>query len=181
MNKLLLIGLAASLSACDRGEVDKKNATPAEVAEAVSEARSEMKFKPGRWESNVTLVSMEAPGMPAEVAQAMQGTLGKQSRYATCLTKEEAEKPAADFFARDAKDCTYDHFTLGDGKINAKMRCGGEGRGVAMVMNGAYDDDSYDMAMETRVEGGGGGPMTMKMKIAASYVGACRGNEDANG
>ena len=179
MNKLLLIGLIAVLCACDRAKVDEKNATPAEVAEAVADARADMKFKPGRWESNVTFVSMDAPGMPAEVSQAMQGTLGKENRFASCLTKEQAEKPAADFFAKDAKDCTYDHFTLGGGKIDAKMRCGGEGRAVAMTMNGAYDSDSYDMNMETKVDSGGAGPMTMKMKIASSHVGACRGNEDA--
>lgn len=179
MNKLLLIGLIAVLGACDRAKVDEKNATPAEVAEAVADARADMKFKPGRWESNVTFVSMDAPGMPAEVGQAMRGTLGKENRYASCLTKEQAEKPAADFFAKDAKDCTYDHFTLGGGKIDAKMRCGGEGRAVAMTMNGAYDSDSYDMNMETKIDSGGAGPMTMKMKIASSHVGACRGNEDA--
>ena len=181
MNKLLLIGLIATLGACDSGPtIEEKNASVADVAEAVADARADMKFEPGRWESNVTFVSMEAPGMPPEVGQAMRGTLGKEHRSATCLTREQAEKPAADFFAKDAKDCTYDHFTLGGGKIDAKMRCGGDGRAVAMAMNGAYDSDSYDMTMETTVDSGGGGPMTMKMKVASSHVGACRGNEDAN-
>ena len=73
MHKLLLIGVIAALGACDRTEVDKKNASVEEVAEAVADARSELKFTPGRWESNVTLVSMDAPGMPAGLADATLG------------------------------------------------------------------------------------------------------------
>lgn len=181
MKKLLLIATVTILGACDAGPtIEEKNASVAEVAEAVADARSELKFTAGRWESNVTLVSMEAPGMPAGVADAMKGTLGKVQNYATCLTKEQAEKPAADFFAKDAKDCIYDHFTMGGGKIDAKMRCGRDGRAVAMAMTGAYDSDSYDMTMNTTVDSGGAGPMTMTMKVASSHAGACRGNEDAN-
>lgn len=180
MTRLLLIGLIGALAACDSGPtVDEKNASVTDVAEAVADARGAMKFEPGRWESNVTLVSMAAPGMPAGVADAMRGSFGKEQRYATCLTREQAEKPAADFFAKDAKDCTYDHFTMGGGKIDAKMRCGQGGRGVAMAMTGAYDSDSYDMTMNTQVDSGGAGPMTMTMKVASNHAGACRGDEDA--
>ena len=178
MNKLLLVGLIAALGACDRATVDERNASAEVVAKAVNAARADMQFEPGRWESNVTFVSMEAPGMPPEVSQAMQCSLGKEHSYATCLSKAEAEKPAADFFAKDAKDCTYDHFKLGGGKIDAKMRCGADGRSVVMTMNGAYDSDSYDMMMETAVDGGGT-PVTMKMKVASNRVGDCRGDENA--
>ena len=178
MNKLLLVGLFAGLVACDRATVDERNASAEDVAKAVNAARADMKFEPGRWESNVSFISMNAPGMPPEVSQAMQGSLGKEHSYATCLTKAEAEKPAADFFAKDAKDCTYDHFKLGGGKIDAKMRCGADGKSVVMTMNGAYDSDSYDMVMETAIDGGDM-PITMKMKVASSRVGDCRGNENA--
>ena len=178
MNKLLLVGLIAALGACDRATVDERNASAEDVAKAVNAARADMKFEPGRWESNVSFISMNAPGMPPEVSQAMQGSLGKEHSYATCLSKAEAEKPAADFFAKDAKDCTYDHFKLGGGKIDAKMRCGADGRSVVMTMNGAYDSDSYDMMMETAVDGGGT-PVTMKMKVASNRVGDCRGDENA--
>lgn len=180
MRAQMVIALVAALAACDRGEVDEKNATPAEVAEAVAKSGADMKFLPGRWESQVSFVSMNAPGMPPEVSQAMQGSVGKDQRYATCLSKAEAEKPAADFFAKDAQDCTYDHFTLGDGKIDAAMKCGARGGGtgaVAMTMTGTYDRDSYAMAMNTRVDGGAGGPMTMTMKVSANHAGACRGDE----
>ncbi|MDQ3077782.1 MAG: DUF3617 domain-containing protein [Pseudomonadota bacterium] len=179
MNRLLPIALVAMLAACDRAEVDEKNASAADVARTVD--RSGMKFAPGRWESNVTFVSMDAPGMPAGVARAMQSALGGEQRFATCLSPAQAAKPAADFFAKDAKDCTYDHFTMGSGKIDAEMKCARDGKTVAMAMNGAYDQNSYDMAMDTRIDSGGTGPVTMKMKIASSRVGDCRGDEQAAG
>lgn len=177
MNKLLMFGLALTLGACDRAQVNEKNASAAKVAEAVSKADEVVKFSPGRWESNVTFVSMSAPGMPAEVSQAMQGALGKAHRYSSCLTKEQADKPAADFFAKDAKDCSYDHFTMGGGKVDAKMRCSRDGRAVAMTMNGAYDPATYHMTMETQIDPAGASPMTMKMKVSSRRVGECRGDE----
>ena len=70
---------------------------------------------------------------------------------------------------------------MGGGKIDAAMRCskGGASRNeVAMSMAGTYDPTHYDMAMETRIEAGVAGPMTMKMNVASAHVGACRGDED---
>ena len=67
---------------------------------------------------------------------------------------------------------------MGGGKIDAKMRCGADGKSVVMTMNGAYDSDSYDMVMETAIDGGDM-PITMKMKVASSRVGDCRGDENA--
>ncbi|MDQ3143982.1 MAG: DUF3617 domain-containing protein, partial [Pseudomonadota bacterium] len=163
--------------ACGRDEADKNNAKAPDVPRAA--AASGVKFSPGRWESKVNFVSMDAPGMPAGVAQAMQGALGEEQRFATCLTPAQADKPAADFFAQDAKGCTYDHFNMGGGKIDAEMKCVRDGRTVAMAMNGAYDRDSYDMAMDTRIDSGGAGPVTMKMRIASSRVGECRGDEQS--
>ena len=180
MSRVMMIAATLALAGCDQGKVDEKNATPAEVASAVAKADA-IKFTPGRWESTVTVASMEMPGMPPEARSGMQGALGKQSSYATCLTKQAAEKPAADFFAKDAKDCTYDHFTMGGGKIDAAMRCSKDGASrneIAMSMAGTYDPTHYDMAMETRIEAGVAGPMTMKMKVASAHVGACRGDED---
>lgn len=177
MNKLLLAGLAITIGACDRAEVDEKNASAAGVAEAISRAGEAVKFSPGRWESNVTIVSMDGPGVPAEARRTMQGAFGKAQFFATCLTKEQAEKPAAEFFSRDAKACTYDHFTMDKGKVDAKMQCGKDGRAVVATMNGNYGTSNYDMTMETKVDGGNAGPMSMKMKVESRRVGQCRGNE----
>ncbi len=178
MTKLMLIALVGMLGACGSDQVDKKDASAAEVARTVD--RSGVKFTPGRWESKVNFVSMDAPGMPAGVARAMQSALGEEQRFATCLTPAQADKPAADFFAQDAKGCTYDHFTMGGGKIDAEMKCARDGKTVAMAMNGSYDQRSYAMAMDTRIDSGGAGPVTMKMKIASSRVGDCRGDEQAS-
>lgn len=179
----VLLLSAAALAGCgDKASVDERNASVGEVAEAVAKANPDMKFKPGRWESTLEFVSVEAPGMPPEVARAMQGAAGRQRGAATCLTPEQAARPNADFFNKEAGDCTYEHFTMGDGKLDAKMVCGKGGEGSATVeMKGDYGPEHYSMAMATRAEGGAQGAMTMRMKVDSRHAGACRGDEDQAG
>ncbi len=183
MRSGVMIAATLALTSCNQGKVDEKNATTAEVARAVAKENRAVNFTPGRWESTVRVASMEVPNMPAEARTAMNKAVGQGHSYASCLSKEAAAKPGADFFAKEAKDCTYDHFTMGGGKIDAAMRCsrGGASRNeVVMAMSGTYDPTHYDMAMETRIEAGAAGPMTMKMNVASTHVGACRGDEDGN-
>jgi len=178
----ILIPLAA-LAACGKGNsIEEKNASVGDVAEAVAKARPDLKFKPGRWESNVEFLSVDAPGMPPEVAKAMQGAIGKDKSYYSCLTKEQAEKPGADFFNKGAQNCKYEHFTMGKGVIDAKMVCGPGPSGKASVeMKGDYAPDHYSMTMATRADAGPQGSMTMHMKIDSKHVGQCTGNESKAG
>jgi hypothetical protein len=139
-----------------------------------------MRFNPGRWESKVEFVGIEAPDMPPELVNAMQGATGRNRVYHSCLTREEAQKPDGDFFNKDAKNCKYEHFTLGNGAIDAKMRCGKPDEGTATVeMKGAFTPDHYAMAMSTRAESDGQGVMTMRMKVESRRVGECTGDEQA--
>lgn len=177
--KVIALTVGLALGACGKPAVDERNASVADVAKAVSKAQAgEMRFQPGRWESSFKIESMEAPGMPAEAAKAVAGNT---SHYATCLTQEKAAKPAADFFAKDARNCTYEHFTMGGGTIDAKMNCGADGGEAVVTMKGSYNPTHYEMKMEsvTRVERQG--PMTMRMAIEANHAGLCKGNEDGRG
>ena len=56
------------------------------------------------------------------------------------------KRPKEDFFAGKNNDCRYDHFTMGGGKIDAAMHCGGkDGESQVMQMAGTYSPDSYQM------------------------------------
>lgn len=182
MNRTLTAVAACTLAlaACGGPEVDKTNASAAEVAEAVADADgADLKLAAGRWESNLEITEMNAPGMPPEMAQAMKGMLGEAQTFATCLTPEEAAKPTGDFFNKDAENCTYEQFRMGNGRIDAKMTCSQEGNKMTMAMAGTYSPKAYDMAMESQMAGGGQAGMSMKMKVKSAHVGACRGDEDA--
>ena len=162
--------------------VSEKNASVGEVAKAVAKAGPELKFMPGRWESKIEFASIEAPGMPPELVKAMQAATGRNRLYYSCLTPAQAAHPNADFFNNQSKDCTYEHFTMGGGKIDAKMVCNKAADGTATVdMAGSYGADHYSMAMRTTAESGPAGQMVMKMKIDSHQVGECKGDESKAG
>ena len=174
--------LAVALSACgDDKAVDKKDASTAEVAKSVADAG--MKLNPGRWELTMKFAKFEVEGMPPEAKKAMEQMLGQGRTYASCLTKEEAEKPDGSFFGQEGEDCRYDSFTMGDGKIDAAMTCKGQGVGgeteAKMKLAGTYSPDSYDMTMDMVGEAPNGKTMNMSMAIVSKHAGACKGDEEA--
>ena len=72
-----------------------------------------------------------------------------------CLTPEDVKRPREDFFAGKNNECRYDHFTMGGGKIDAAMHCGGKhGESQAMQMAGTYSPESYQMQTSMKMDGG---------------------------
>ncbi|HXC74011.1 MAG TPA: DUF3617 domain-containing protein [Sphingomicrobium sp.] len=179
---LVVLSLAA-LAACNKGpEINVKNASVGEVAEKVREAGSDGSFvDPGRWETKVSLLDIEVPGMPPQMAQQMKQTMGKlqDNTYATCLTDADVKKPKEDFFAGKNRNCRYDHFTMSGGKIDAALSCPGRGsEGMAMTITGSYSRDSYEATMAMDVSGGPRGQsMKMRSHSESHRVGACKGDE----
>ncbi len=181
---ILLIACTLPLAACDNSpKVDERNASVAEVAEKMREAGDEQSFvNPGLWQSKVTIEQFEVPGMPAEMAQRMKTMMAEnqQHDFQTCLTKDDVKRPKEDFFAGKNKECRYDRFTMGNGKIDALMRCGGkDGANQVMQMAGSYSPNNYAMQMATKVDTGPGeeGGMSMRMRVEARRVGECAGKE----
>lgn len=180
----------ALLTACDSGpEVDVTNASVAEVAEQVRQANDgplggDGFIRPGRWSTKVTLAEVDIPGMPPELRKRMQDNMVGERAHETCLSAEDVKRPKEDFFAGDAKNCRYDHFRMGDGRIEAKMRCTRDGMSQQMEMAGTYSPDSYRMSMTTRAEGPQTEPvgaMTMRMNVESTRVGECTGKEAGKG
>jgi hypothetical protein len=183
MNKgAFVLALALALvAACNRSpQVDEKDASVGEVAEKVRKAGADQAFvRPGEWQSTVTIDKLEVPGMPPEVAQRMKTMMAEQQAHSfkTCLTKEDVQKPKEDFFTGKSKECRYERFTMGNGKIDAVMHCGSDGARQTMQMAGTYSPDKYAMQMSTKVEAGGEpeGGMSMQMRVEAQRVGECAG------
>src|SRR6266550_1759443 len=157
---LCVIACALPLAACNKGpQVNEKNASVAEVAQKVREAGADESFvRPGLWESKVTVENFEMPGMPPEMAQRMKTMMAQNQEHDnhSCLTPEDVKRPKEDFFAGKNNECRYDHFTMGGGKIDAAMRCGGQDGGSVMQMAGTYSPDSYQMQTSMTVQPGAG-------------------------
>ena len=179
----LIIACALPMSACNKGpQVNEKNASVAEVAQKVREAAAGQSLvEPGKWETKVSVLDVDIPGMPAEMAAQMKQTMGKmqEHNFTSCLTEEDVERPKEDFFAGSNKDCRYDHFTMSGGTIDAALRCEGKGEGGAMTMtiNGSYSRDSYEATMAMDVAGGREGGMKIRSHSQSHRVGQCSAAE----
>lgn len=179
---VVLFACTVALSACNKGpEVDVKNASVGEVAEKVRDAAgSGTLIDAGRWETKVSVLDVDMPGMPPQMAQQVKATMARvQDRgYTSCLTEADVRKPKEDFFAGRAKNCRYDHFTMSGGKIDAAMSCTSEqGQTVSMTMNGSYASDHYEADMAMDMTGPGAKGMKIKSHTESNRVGECKGDE----
>ncbi len=183
MRVILLAGACfLGLTACNQGpEVREENASVAEVENKVADAGGVASFvRPGRWESKVTIEEMMIPGMSAEASREMSaGMQGRVQTSFSCLSEEEAKRPKEDFFTGENKNCRYDRFTMAGGKIDAVMKCTQEGASHTMTMQGNYSPTTYNMRMSMQGEGEGAAGMAMKMRVDATRVGQCTGDEAA--
>jgi len=181
---LCMIACALPLTACNRGpQVDEKNASVADVAQKVREAGGDESFvRPGLWQSKVTIEKFEMPGMPPEMTERMKTMMAQNQEHGfeSCLTQEDVKRPKEDFFAGKNNQCRYDHFTMGAGKIDAEMHCGGKhGESQVMQMAGTYSSDDYQMQTSMKMDGGSTpeGSMAMTMRIEAKRVGECKAKQ----
>ena len=182
MRIIALLPLALLAAGCGDDSVDMKNASVDEVAKEMRKKGADDKFiDPGKWEQTVSLVSIDAPGLPEEARTAMQQAVNKAQVHSVCLSPEEAKSPREDFFTGKDKSCRYEHFKWGAGKIDLKMRCEHPGANQIMELAGNYEPRRYTMTMTATNEGSG--PVeqfAMKMKVDAKHVGACDAKTASN-
>jgi len=180
MKAMLSLLPLALLAACDSSPtVEAKNASVAEVAEKVRDAGGADNFlHAGKWLTKATIEEFSAPGMPPGIADNMKAMMDKKPGTETCMTEADVKKPRTDFFGGN-KNCRYDHFKMGGGVIDAKMRCTAGGGTQLMTMAGDYQPDEYQMRMTTEMDRGTAAPagamgsMTMKMRVVGKRLGDC--------
>lgn len=167
------------LAACNNNDVEMENATPEEVAAKMQEAGGGEAFvNPGKWQQTVTLMEIDAPGMPPEAKSMMQQAMDKVQVHSVCLTAEQAKSPKADFFTGKDQNCRYEHFKWGGGKVDLKLNCQHPNATQVMTLTGDYEPDGYTMTMTADTAGSGPAEkMTMKMKVDAKRLGECDGTE----
>ena len=179
----ILCVAVASLAACSsEPDVDMKNASVGDVVNEVQKTGvSEQYIRPGKWETKVVVEDVDIPGMPAETKAQMKGMFAQRQNVTInhCVTPEEAKKPGGKLFTgQDSKNCRYEHFTMGDGKVDAVMRCDGEqGSAMTMKMAGTYTPASSSTRSEMQVSSGREGAMTIKARTETRRIGECDGKE----
>ncbi|MDO7844034.1 DUF3617 domain-containing protein [Sphingomonas immobilis] len=183
-NLLLAAAAALPLAACGSGgpTVSATNASSAEVAAKMDAATGggDM-IRAGRWEGTAK-VDMKIPNLPPAAQAQMASKMAEPQKVVSCVTPEQVKEKKALFTGdRDDKNCKYDSFTMGGGKIAAKMTCNhGDGEGpMVATLSGSYTPDSYQMSMNSSTPGAKGlGAQSMSMEITAKRTGECKGTED---
>lgn len=180
MTRAIILLPLILLAACDSGpQVSATNASVAEVAAKVEAARLDSDFiRSGKWLTKASIDELTVPGMPAELAAQMKQRGRDMKGTESCMTEADVRKPGPDFFTGN-KSCRYDHFTMGDGKIDGRMRCTAGGGTQVSTMTGTYGPDVYRMAMTTAMENPSGSPaggmdgLTMKLSVEGKRIGDC--------
>ena len=181
-HRLVLLAGTAALVACNKGPtVELKNATGNQVTNAVTQSgvmTSGSMIEPGLWQSKVSVLEMNIPGIPAQYADKMKQSLAEHRNETSkhCVTQADVKKPKEDFFGAD-KSCRYEHFTMGGGKIDIQMVCSQEGSSQTTNMAGTYTPTTYSMDMSSKGSGGPQGSMTMRMHVDSQRVGECTGKD----
>ncbi len=177
MRKFILASVALlALSACNNKGADTDGDGKVTAAEAAKEMGSggAMAMKPGEWEVKVSYDTIDAPGLPANMATMMKDKMGKGVSVKTCLTKEQAEKPGADFFGgADESNCSFSEMDRSGNTMKVAMTCKQGAVTISNKMQGSFAEESYSMTMDQKTEGMPMGAMAMKGKIEGKRIGDC--------
>jgi len=175
MKKAVILTIVLGLvTSCDKGGVEMKNASVEEVRTAMRKQGEDKFVDPGKWQQTVTLLSIDAPGMPKEARDAMQRAMSTSQVNEVCLSPEEAKSPRENFFTGKDESCRYEHFNWGGGKIDLKLMCNHPNAKQEMTLAGTYAPKSYSMTMTMANQGKSPEEqMKMTMKVDAKNVGQC--------
>jgi Protein of unknown function (DUF3617) len=176
MRNFVLAGVALlALAGCNKG-ADADGDGKVSVTEAAKEMGSggAMAMKPGEWEVKVSFDSIDAPGLPPAMATMLKDKMGQGVAVKTCLTKDQAEKPGADFFGGAAENnCTFSEMDRSGNTMKVAMTCKQGAMTISNKMEGSFGADSYTMNMDQKTEGLPTGAMAMKGKVEGKRIGDC--------
>ena len=181
MNRFAILPPLLAVAACHHApSVTADNATGNEVAAKVAAAGGGAKLTPGHYDMTFAITKVAMPGLPPS-AQGMMDQMKKTQTSAICVTPEQANKPAASMFTGQANaNCTYDHFTMAGGAIDASTTCKMGPVTSVSTMKGTIAADGFHMDVTSNSKGVPGQPMasaTVTATMDAKRAGACTGKE----
>lgn len=142
--------------------------TGAVIAQTLDE---DMKPTPGQYESQIELLSMDIPGMPANMMGMMKGMFETKTKI--CITAEEVEEGWKDALRKSQDgECKYESFSASGGQMDAVMVCDTENGKMTMEMSGTGTSTTSDVTM--KMSGNmGTGPGSMSMRVKQKRLGDC--------
>jgi Protein of unknown function (DUF3617) len=178
MRKFLIVGVAAlAIAGCsDKGaDADGDGKVSDTEAKAEMAKGGAMAMQPGEWETKISFTEVEAKGLPAGAGEMMKAKMAEGVISKSCMTKEQAEKPGADFFgAPAAANCSFEELNRSGNSMKVSMTCKPSGNLIIKSkMDGTFATASYSMNIEQSTEGTPMGAIKMTGKIEGKRVGDC--------
>lgn len=142
-----------------------------------AELKQSVRPKPGEYRSNVTLVDLQMPGIPArELSQMrtmMARSMGKTQTY--CLTSEEAAKGFEEMAKQSQESCRIDSFEADGNRFSGRMSCNQEGSTGTMTMTGTGSETGSEMEMAMNMASPDlpEGKMAMTLRVKSTRIGDC--------
>ncbi len=178
LSALAIVAAAAALTGCSSkkgADTDGDGKVSAEeVAKEMGEGGA-IAMKPGEWEVKINFDKLDSKGLPAEMAAKLKEQLGKGVTVKSCMTKEQAEKPSADFFGMPKEaNCTFDQLDRNGNAMNVALTC----KPMAMMtvsskMQGNFEAEKYSMTIDQETSAGPMGKLTAGGKIEGKRLGDC--------
>lgn len=180
MRGVTLLALAALAGCGDAG--DGANQSRGNMSrEAVAAELAQVRINPGEWEISTEITAVDAPEMPREMLQAMQG---RRTAIRNCITPEQASDPAA--FSRGVQQqnsgCQVRDFTMRGGQLAGETICAaGTNREVRSRMSGRYGPESFDYQTQVATPVViAGGTMNVTVQVQGRRVGDCAAGSEGN-
>lgn len=174
----IVLPAIAMLAACNsKPTVHLENASVDEVEAAT---KNVVKTEPGKWETSIAVLSIDGPDLPPQTVTEMKQRMSDQ-KIETCVTPEEADKPAWDMLGM-AKNCTFEKFEMTGGKFSGVMTCKNSSsmpNGMRATMSGNFAGASYDVTTATTMRmppipaRPAGGDITTTTQVTGKRIGAC--------
>lgn len=170
---VLLPALCAAAACHHAPSVSADNASANEVAAKVAASgASGPSLSPGQYAMTYAVTKVDMPNMPA-AAQGMMDQMKKGVTSSICVTPEQAAKPAASMFAgQGAQNCTYDHFSMSAGAMDATTTCHVGPTTATSTMKGQFAADHFHIDVTSDAKGAMGN-VTTSATIDAKRTGDC--------
>ena len=131
-------------------------------------AGSSLAVRPGKWETTVTILDMDMPGVPAGILAMMRK---KPTTFTTCVTPEQAAAGPKSVLQNTKGKCHYTRFNAVGGKFDAAMECSAGSGTMTTVSSGTYTDTTMDVTGSGTMTGPRG--MSTKSHSIGRYIGPC--------
>jgi hypothetical protein len=121
----------------------------ASCGEAPPSAPNEGLVEPGKWIADLTVESIDVPGMPPEMVDAYKAQY--EIHRSKCITPDDAKTPDRLLFGRP-DGCEYSRQQMAGGRISATMNCESPAATQTIQLEGTYQKDRYKLHVNGMVD-----------------------------